>query len=73
VARGDLIFGKPAAGHTVFHIGSESVAVTTDECPGVVALDFGRDADCFFVFTPPATEEPRPGRSRRRKNGKPAT
>jgi eukaryotic-like serine/threonine-protein kinase len=44
--------GKPAAGHRVFAIGTESIALSTDECLQVAMLDFGAGSDCLLVFRP---------------------
>ncbi|MBL8624630.1 MAG: serine/threonine protein kinase [Myxococcales bacterium] len=54
VATGRLrvSFGTPAAGHTVFHFGDESVAVAVEECPDAVLVDFGGGAECALVYSP---------------------
>jgi eukaryotic-like serine/threonine-protein kinase len=60
-------FGKPAAGHTVFRFGDESVAVGLDECPDPVLIDFGGGAECALVYTPVYTPEADPRRNRRQR------
>jgi hypothetical protein len=49
-----VLYGNPAAGHSVFALGDCNVAIGTEECPHVVALDFGPGAELFFVFQPTA-------------------
>jgi len=68
IARATVSFGSPAAGHTVFDIGHEKIALSLDECPRVVLLDFGPNAECFIVFQPPASraQESAEARSARR-------
>ncbi|MEZ4402148.1 MAG: protein kinase [Kofleriaceae bacterium] len=60
-----ISFGAPAAGHTVFRFGDESVAVSLDECPDPVLVDFGGGAECALVHTQvynPLNEPRRPKR-----------
>ena len=45
-------FGTPAAGHTVFRFGDDSIAVGLDDCPDPVLIDFGGGAECALVYTP---------------------
>jgi hypothetical protein len=45
-----VLYSSPAAGHSVFALGDCNVAIGTDECPQVIALDFGPGADLYFVF-----------------------
>lgn len=45
-------FGTPAAGHTVFHFGDESVAVGLEDCPDPLLVDFGGGAECTLVYSP---------------------
>ncbi len=52
IANVALSLGSPAAGHRVFTIGTESVAISTDLCPKIAALDFGANGDCLFVYVP---------------------
>ena len=63
-------FPKPAAGHSVFEVGDELVAVRNDQAPRVFALDFGPRAECYFIYKPikaPAATEPnRPARGWRK-------
>ncbi|RMH43474.1 MAG: serine/threonine protein kinase [Deltaproteobacteria bacterium] len=54
VARADIDLGRPAAGHRVFDVGGVPVALSVDQCPQAVVLDFGPDAECVFVYAPPA-------------------
>ncbi|ACY17395.1 serine/threonine protein kinase [Haliangium ochraceum] len=52
--------GKAAAGHRVFSFDNQSVAVSVDECPQVVAIDFGPGSDCFLIHLPgQASMDPR--------------
>jgi serine/threonine-protein kinase len=71
LARGQLALGSPAAGHTVFRVGSEAVAVGLDECPEVVLIDFGAGRPCHFVYTPgPGLARPASRRDRPRTNNR---
>ena len=42
--------GTPAAGHRVFTVSTEAVAIATEQCPQIAMLDFGPGGDCLFVF-----------------------
>lgn len=42
--------GKAAAGHRVFALGEQLIAVSLDECPQVAVLDFGPGGDYFIVY-----------------------
>ncbi|HKE20000.1 MAG TPA: protein kinase [Kofleriaceae bacterium] len=68
IARAAVQFGSPAAGHHVFPIGDQLIAIGTHECPRAVALDFGPGGECLFVYVPrrPGAEE---RSARRRKRG----
>jgi serine/threonine-protein kinase len=61
---GRVSFGSPAAGHTLFRIGAETVAVGLEECPDAILIDYGAGAECHFVYARPARD---PGRGRWRK------
>lgn len=50
--------GKPAAGHRVFTLGTESIALSMDECLQSVMLDFGADNDCLLVYRPSRASAP---------------
>jgi hypothetical protein len=65
IASAQVQFGSPAAGHHVFPIGEQLVAVGTHECPRAVAFDFGPGGECLFVYVPRRGEE-RTGRRRKR-------
>ncbi len=65
MGRVRISLGTPAAGHTVFRFGDDSVAVGTDECPDVVLVDFGGGAECALLYTPVYTPTPAPSRGRR--------
>jgi eukaryotic-like serine/threonine-protein kinase len=65
IASAQVQFGSPAAGHHVFPIGAQLVAVGTHECPRAVAFDFGPGGECLFVYVPRRGEE-RSGRRRKR-------
>ena len=65
VATASVQFGSPAAGHSVFPIGNQLVAIGKEECPRAIAFDFGPGAECMFVYVPrrgasPSTEERTP-------------
>ena len=64
-------FGSPAAGHNLFPVGDQTVAIGKEECPRAVAFDFGPGAECVFVYLPPAgaPAEDRGAQSRWRKKG----
>ncbi len=52
--------GKAAAGHRVFVLGGESIAVSVDECPQVAAFDFGAGGECLLVYRPVLGQTRRP-------------
>jgi hypothetical protein len=52
IASARVQFGSPAAGHHVFPVGDQLVAVGTNECPRAVAFDFGPGGECLFVYIP---------------------
>ena len=62
LGTGRLLVGSPAAGHTVFPVGDLMVAIRTDECPRVILLDFGPNAECVFIYVP-MPEQPQRARS----------
>jgi serine/threonine protein kinase len=64
IAGGRLSRGSPAAGHTVFQVGSETIALATDDCVDPLLIDFGPGADCHIIYAAQRTERPRQ-RSRR--------
>ena len=69
MAKGRLSLGGPAAGHTVFQVGSESVALGLDECPEVMLIDFGPGRACHFIYTPgPGLQRTTPKRGQPRTN-----
>jgi serine/threonine-protein kinase len=47
-------FGRPAAGHTVFTVDEEEVAIAHKSHPQPVALDLGAGAEVLFLYTPRA-------------------
>ena len=59
-------FGTPAAGHTVFRFGEETVAVGLEDCPDPVLIDFGGGAECALVYAPVYNHATDPHRARRR-------
>jgi hypothetical protein len=59
IASGRLSRGTPAAGHTVFQIGAEAIAVSVDDCPDPIALDFGPGGECHIIYTTPRVERSR--------------
>jgi serine/threonine-protein kinase len=42
--------GKAAAGHRIFSMGEQPIAVSLDECPQVAVLDFGPGGDYLLVY-----------------------
>jgi hypothetical protein len=71
LARARLALGSPAAGHTVFRVGNEAVAVGLDECPEIILIDFGAGRPCHFVYTPgPGLARPTSRRDRPRTNNR---
>jgi serine/threonine-protein kinase len=54
LASAGVDFGSPAAGHRVFPVGQHLIAIDVEECPRVVALDFGAGAECVLVYVPRA-------------------
>lgn len=67
IADARLCLGSPAAGHTLLAIGEETIAIGSDECPFVFALDFGPGSECLFLYTPgiaPTDARQRPRRRR---------
>ena len=50
-ARGSVQFGKPAAGHNVFIVGEQPVALSNTDCRWVVAVDFGAPGTCRFIYS----------------------
>ncbi len=54
IASARVSFGNPAAGHTLFVIDGEPVALSVDDYPCAIAIDFGPQAECVFLFRPPA-------------------
>lgn len=71
MGRVRISLGAPAAGHTVFRFGDDTIAVGTDECPDVVLVDFGGGAECALVYTPVYTATVTAGSAPRRGRAKP--
>ena len=46
-----LATGSPDAGQTVYPLGTELVAVTTEDCADAILFDFGPGSDAYFVYT----------------------
>lgn len=71
IASASVHFGNPAAGHNLFPVGEQTVAIGKEECPRAVAFDFGPGAECVFVYVPPAgaPAEDRGTQPRWRKKG----
>jgi eukaryotic-like serine/threonine-protein kinase len=67
IADARLCLGSPAAGHTLLAIGEETVAIGSDECPFVFALDFGPGSECLFLYTPGVAPPDARQRPRRRR------
>ena len=44
--------GKSAAGHRIFDLGGETIALSTEECPQAATLDFGPGGDYLIIYTP---------------------
>jgi eukaryotic-like serine/threonine-protein kinase len=68
VARIEIDHGSPAAGHTVFPVGDRQVAVSNDECPRLVALDFGPGAEILFVYSTSAEDRATHPRKRQKRS-----
>lgn len=43
--------GTAVAGHTVFPVGAELVAVVSDDCIDAILFDFGPGSEAYFVYT----------------------
>ena len=50
LAEANISTGNPAAGHTVFNVGDYPVALSLDDHPHPLAVDFGPGAECLFVY-----------------------
>ena len=61
-----VCLGKPAAGHRLFTIGTETIALATEECPLVTVLDFGSRNECLIVYRPQNSDVSHP-RARRQR------
>jgi eukaryotic-like serine/threonine-protein kinase len=55
--------GKAAAGHRIFTLGEQPIAVSLDECPQVAVLDFGPGSDYLVVYR----ADPRTADARKQK------
>jgi hypothetical protein len=71
IATATVHFGNPAAGHNLYPVGDQTVAIGKEECPRAVAFDFGPGAECVFVYVPPADMpvEDRGAQARWRRKG----
>lgn len=52
VASVAVSLGKPAAGHRLFTIGTDTIALSIEECPLVTVLDFGSGSECLIIYRP---------------------
>ena len=52
IASVGVLMGTPAAGHRIFTIGTQPIALSSEHYPQIVALDFGANSDCLFVYVP---------------------
>jgi serine/threonine-protein kinase len=43
--------GASATGHTLFGVGSETIALGADDCVDPILFDFGPGSDAYFVYT----------------------
>jgi hypothetical protein len=43
--------GTPGVGQTIFAVGAELVAVSTDDCTDAILFDFGPGSEAYFVYT----------------------
>lgn len=68
VASLAVSLGKPAAGHRLFTVGTDTIALSTEECPLVTILDFGSGGECLIVFRP-VNNNVKGSRSRRQRMG----
>jgi hypothetical protein len=66
IGRVRVSLGMPAAGHTVFRFGDDTVAVGLEECPDVMLVDFGGGAECALLYTPVYTPAPAARRGRKK-------
>jgi serine/threonine protein kinase len=71
IATASVQFGSPAAGHHLYPVGEQLIALGKEDCPRAVAFDFGPGAECVFVYVPPAgaPAEDRGTQPRWRKKG----
>ena len=63
-------FARPAAGHSVFQVGDQLVAIRHNQAKSVVALDFGPRSDCFFLYVPTTRPRAHSGDERARRRHK---
>lgn len=59
----EVSLGQPAAGHRIFTLGEQPIAVSLDECPQVAVLDFGPGGDYLLVYR----ADPRTADARKQK------
>lgn len=52
IASMAVMLGSPAAGHRIFTVGTEAIALSVEECPFVAVLDFGSGSECLIVYRP---------------------
>jgi hypothetical protein len=52
ITRFQLLYSSPAAGHSRFLVGDSPVAISLDDCPRIVAVDFGPCSDLYFIYAP---------------------
>jgi serine/threonine protein kinase len=50
IGAAQVSLGKAAAGHRVFQLGDQPIAISLDECAQVAALDFGPGGDYLLVY-----------------------
>jgi serine/threonine-protein kinase len=50
IGSGRLSRGAPAAGHTVFTVEAEAIALAVDDCADPLLIDFGPGAECHIIY-----------------------
>jgi serine/threonine-protein kinase len=59
--------GKAAAGHRLFTLGEQPIAISLDECSQIAMLDFGPGGDCLLIHR----EDPRASDARKQRKAQP--
>jgi serine/threonine-protein kinase len=56
IARARILFGRPTAGHHLFTVAGETVALSSDAHPRAVVVDLGPQAECLFLCATPSSD-----------------